>query len=208
LASQPTPGSSGQRPGHRIENSPASHLLLGSSDFKCRSHPGQDLDGLNPPMDGGAGLKESMINPTVDELLSLLLSCVPFLTHPTAHVQQTLRSLDREDQWRPRIRRLQRRRYIRPAPACAHFPYCPSPTPWNLTIHRQQAALSSTGPQRVTPATLSGTVRPNQPLYLPRIQGPSLTSLPSTGPRHVTAATLSGTVPAPGPSPDFSWAKV
>jgi hypothetical protein len=49
-------------------------------------------------MDGGAGLKEFMMNPTVDELLSLLLSCVPFLTHPTAQLQQTLRSWDREDQ--------------------------------------------------------------------------------------------------------------
>jgi hypothetical protein len=39
---------------------------------------------------------------------------------------------------------------------------------------------------------------PTPPLYLPRIQGPSLTSRPSTGPRHVTPATLSGTVPAPG----------
>ena len=38
LASQPTPGLSGQRPGHRIEKSPASHLLLGSSDSKCGSH--------------------------------------------------------------------------------------------------------------------------------------------------------------------------
>jgi hypothetical protein len=39
---------------------------------------------------------------------------------------------------------------------------------------------------------------PTPPLYLPRIQGLSLTSRPSTGPRHVTPAMLSGTVPAPG----------
>jgi hypothetical protein len=39
---------------------------------------------------------------------------------------------------------------------------------------------------------------PTPPLYLPRIQGPNLTSRPSTGPRRVTPATLSGTVPAPG----------
>jgi hypothetical protein len=35
---------------------------------------------------------------------------------------------------------------------------------------------------------------PTPPLYLPRIQGPSLTSRPSTGPRRVTPATPSGTV--------------
>jgi DNA-binding transcriptional regulator PaaX len=103
------------------------------------SHSGQDLDGLNPPMDGGASLKEFMMNPTVDELLSLLLSCVQFLTHPTAQLQQTLRSWDREDQWRPRIRRLQRRGYIKPAPASAHFPYL-------VTRAGRQRALGAVNP--------------------------------------------------------------
>jgi hypothetical protein len=33
--------------------SPASHLLLGSLELKCGAHSRQDLDGLNPPVDGG-----------------------------------------------------------------------------------------------------------------------------------------------------------
>jgi hypothetical protein len=45
---------------------------------------------------------------------------------------------------------------------------------------------------------------PTPPIYLPGIQGPSLTSRPSTGPRHVTPATPSGTV-RPHPASLSAW---
>jgi hypothetical protein len=86
-----------------------------------------------------------MMNPTVDELLSLLLSCVEFLTHPTAQLQQTLRSWDREHPWRLRIRRLQRRGYIKPTPASTHFPYL-------VTRAGSQRALGAVNPEDMVEA--------------------------------------------------------
>jgi DNA-binding transcriptional regulator PaaX len=80
------------------------------------------------------------MKPTADEVLSLLLSCLQLLSHPSSFLVQTLEAWDDEDFWRPKIRKLQRRGWIQPASTSAHLPY-------QVTPAGRQQALGPLNPE-------------------------------------------------------------